>query len=225
MEKYSPDVISKINKEYEELTDENQHGEAALLLVKTFGTELEEKLIKAIMDVHHARGNIMPEEQQLRDSIGNKYYKKLKNEMNDMQEDTNSPVEQSQEEAEQINSELDKVLRLAGLSETSRSKALSQMKEQSIGQQINWPGAVDNTKKKKKKDDVSIIDKVKELFNSEEQTAKPLTEAEFDEAAGEKDACYRKVKSRYKVWPSAYASGALTKCRKVGADNWGNSKK
>ena len=30
-----------------------------------------------------------------------------------------------------------------------------------------------------------------------------LTEAQFDEAAGEKDACYRKVKSRYKVWPSA----------------------
>ena len=52
-----------------------------------------------------------------------------------------------------------------------------------------------------------------------------LTEAEFDEAAGEKDACYRKVKSRYKVWPSAYASGALVKCRKVGAANWGNSKK
>ena len=52
-----------------------------------------------------------------------------------------------------------------------------------------------------------------------------ITEAEFDEAAGEKDACYHKVKSRYKVWPSAYASGALVKCRKVGAKNWGNSKK
>jgi hypothetical protein len=36
-----------------------------------------------------------------------------------------------------------------------------------------------------------------------------------------KDACYTKVKSRYDVWPSAYASGALVKCRKVGADNWG----
>ena len=41
------------------------------------------------------------------------------------------------------------------------------------------------------------------------------------ESAGEKDACYTKVKSRYKVWPSAYASGALVKCRKVGADSWG----
>jgi len=52
-----------------------------------------------------------------------------------------------------------------------------------------------------------------------------MTEAQFDEAAGEKDACYHKVKSRYKVWPSAYASGALVQCRKKGAKNWGNSKK
>lgn len=43
------------------------------------------------------------------------------------------------------------------------------------------------------------------------------------EKEGKKDACYRKVKSRYDVWPSAYASGALVKCRKVGAANWGNS--
>ena len=43
--------------------------------------------------------------------------------------------------------------------------------------------------------------------------------------SGTKDACYHKVKSRYSVWPSAYASGALVKCRKVGAKNWGNSSK
>ena len=42
---------------------------------------------------------------------------------------------------------------------------------------------------------------------------------------GKKDACYKKVKSRYSVWPSAYASGALVKCRKVGANNWGNKSK
>ena len=40
-----------------------------------------------------------------------------------------------------------------------------------------------------------------------------------------KDACYHKVKARYRVFPSAYASGAIAKCRKVGADNYGNSKK
>ena len=41
----------------------------------------------------------------------------------------------------------------------------------------------------------------------------------------DKDACYHKVKSRYKIWPSAYASGALVRCRKVGAANWGNKSK
>ena len=40
-----------------------------------------------------------------------------------------------------------------------------------------------------------------------------------------RDACYHKVKRRYKVWPSAYASGALVQCRKKGAKNWGNKSK
>ena len=40
-----------------------------------------------------------------------------------------------------------------------------------------------------------------------------------------KDACYNKVKARYKVFPSAYASGAIAKCRKVGASNWGTKSK
>ena len=48
-------------------------------------------------------------------------------------------------------------------------------------------------------------------------------EIEIEE--GKKDACYHKVKSRYSVWPSAYASGALVKCRKKGAANWGNKTK
>ena len=42
---------------------------------------------------------------------------------------------------------------------------------------------------------------------------------------GKRDACYYKVKSRYSVWPSAYASGALVRCRRVGAKNWGNKSK
>ena len=61
---------------------------------------------------------------------------------------------------------------------------------------------------------------------------KKMSENYFNEAkdkkgkgSGSKDACYHKVKSRYSVWPSAYASGALVKCRKVGAANWGNSTK
>lgn len=30
-----------------------------------------------------------------------------------------------------------------------------------------------------------------------------------------KDACYHKIKKSYKVFPSAYASGAIAKCRKA----------
>ena len=52
-----------------------------------------------------------------------------------------------------------------------------------------------------------------------------ITEEQFEQLAEKKDACYYKVKSRYKVWPSAYASGALVRCRKVGAKNWGNKSK
>ena len=57
--------------------------------------------------------------------------------------------------------------------------------------------------------------KMKEEMDLQEVKDKP------SKGSGKKDACYHKVKSRYSVWPSAYASGALVKCRKVGADNWG----
>ena len=40
-----------------------------------------------------------------------------------------------------------------------------------------------------------------------------------------KDACYHKVKRKFKVFPSAYAGGAIAKCRKVGAANYGNKSK
>ena len=59
----------------------------------------------------------------------------------------------------------------------------------------------------------------------EDFVGKPITEEQFEKLAEKKDACYHKVKARYKVWPSAYASGALVQCRKKGAANWGNSKK
>jgi hypothetical protein len=57
--------------------------------------------------------------------------------------------------------------------------------------------------------------KMKEELDLQEVKDKP------GKGSGTKDACYHKVKSRYDVWPSAYASGALVKCRKVGAANWG----
>ena len=66
---------------------------------------------------------------------------------------------------------------------------------------------------------------LKESLKEESSEPQAITEEEFDVLAEKKDACYRKVKARYKVWPSAYASGALVQCRKVGAANWGNKSK
>jgi hypothetical protein len=63
---------------------------------------------------------------------------------------------------------------------------------------------------------------------SRSQTAKQVTKVPSKSKSKTKkadDACTRKVKARYKVWPSAYASGALAKCRKVGAANWGEGGK
>ena len=72
----------------------------------------------------------------------------------------------------------------------------------------------------------------KPTYVSTDKPKKKMKEETVNEASdkkgkgsGSKDACYHKVKSRYSVWPSAYASGALVKCRKKGAANWGNSTK
>ena len=70
--------IAAIDKKYEELTDENQHGAAALLLVKRFGDKEELDIINAINARHKKRGNIMRSEQQLRDEIANAHYKTMK---------------------------------------------------------------------------------------------------------------------------------------------------
>ena len=82
---------------------------------------------------------------------------------------------------------------------------------------------LDMQEKRAKFDRESDYDLKNSPFESlEESVGQPITEAEFDRLAEKKDACYHKVKSRYKVWPSAYASGALVQCRKKGAKNWGN---
>ena len=64
-----------------------------------------------------------------------------------------------------------------------------------------------------------------ELQSLEEKKKKRKKKRKVKKKKGKKDACYHKVRSRYDVWPSAYASGALVKCRKVGAKNWGNKSK
>ncbi len=75
-------------------------------------------------------------------------------------------------------------------------------------------------------------DKLKSYIEEEDAMLKDWRARKAKDAAasplnkeGKKDACYHKVKSRVKVWPSAYASGQLVQCRKAGAANWGNKSK
>ena len=60
---------------------------------------------------------------------------------------------------------------------------------------------------------------------SKDKLTEMILEEYCEVLSEKKDACYHKVRARYDVWPSAYASGALVKCRKVGAKNWGNKSK
>ena len=75
------------------------------------------------------------------------------------------------------------------------------------------------------KEDLSQIIREELEAVIDEKKGKKRKAAKKKAKVKKRDACYHKVKSRYDVWPSAYASGALVKCRKVGAKNWGNSKK
>jgi hypothetical protein len=98
----------------------------------------------------------------------------------------------------------------ASMSKAERLSAQRRKKKADPGQQQKSgaakPTYVSTDKKKMKKEEVEVTE-------AKDKKGK---------GSGTKDACYHKVKSRYSVWPSAYASGALVKCRKVGAANWGN---
>jgi hypothetical protein len=73
---------------------------------------------------------------------------------------------------------------------------------------------------------IRVKTKAESVMNLSKEKLKEMILEEYCEILSEKqDACYHKVKARYDVWPSAYASGALVKCRKVGAKNWGNKSK
>ena len=103
----------------------------------------------------------------------------------------------------------------ASMSKSERLSAARRKKKADPGQQSKSGAAkptyvsTDSPRKKKMKEETQL-NEVKDKKGK---------------GSGSKDACYHKVKSRYSVWPSAYASGALVKCRKVGAANWGNSSK
>ena len=94
------------------------------------------------------------------------------------------------------------------------------------GQQTQQPqtASIDYKQSMHKKFEAKLKESTKKAV-LEDFVGKPITEEEFDKLAEKQDACYHKVKARYKVWPSAYASGALVQCRKKGAKNWGNKSK
>jgi hypothetical protein len=138
----------------------------------------------------------------------------------------------------------------ASMSKKERLSAARRKKKADPGQQQKSGAAKPTyvaTDKKKVKEDIELTDAygntfatIHDVIEKEpmKSDAPPIEsyetydiEAMVEEkdkkgkGSGTKDACYHKVKSRYSVWPSAYASGALVKCRKVGAANWGNSTK
>ena len=99
-----------------------------------------------------------------------------------------------------------------------------------VGQQGQQPqqqpqtASIDYKQSMHKKFEAKLKESTKKAV-LEDFVGKPISEEEFDKLAEKQDACYHKVKARYKVWPSAYASGALVQCRKKGAKNWGNKSK
>ena len=99
-----------------------------------------------------------------------------------------------------------------GSSSEGKPKCLPQSKAHSLGKKGRASAAA-----KKRREDPNP-----ERRGPAKNVATKVREQELDE---KQDACYRKVKSRYKVWPSAYASGALVQCRKKGAANWGTGGK
>jgi hypothetical protein len=148
--------------------------------------------------------------------------------------DPDSEDEEDEEELKKIRKELE------GASKMHKSQADrigDVMKEEDLNEMIPKPQFVNDMEKQAFErclqkaaghpaaqcDDPEMLKKATEQLAQAGQTTKEsaLDEKEKKEKA-KKDACYHKVKARYDVWPSAYASGALVKCRKVGAANWGN---
>lgn len=72
---------------------------------------------------------------------------------------------------------------------------------------------------------IRLLSEEEQLDEKSSKRAKRKRRKKRKKKKAKKDACYHKVRARYDVWPSAYASGALVKCRKVGAKNWGNKSK
>jgi len=126
-----------------------------------------------------------------------------------------------------IPKELDKAVALHS-SQAKRLRASDEFKKDAGKTANKIPGQLDkavamHTKQAKQLRDAGVGDE--KNCGCGQTPCKTYGKKKKEMSEGKKDACYHKVKSRYSVWPSAYASGALVKCRKVGAANWGNKTK
>jgi len=61
-----------------------------------------------------------------------------------------------------------------------------------------------------------VVKGLEKASKTHAKQAKTLKSLKLKKGGSVKDACYHKVKASYKVFPSAYASGAIAKCRKKG---------
>jgi hypothetical protein len=110
--------------------------------------------------------------------------------------------------------------------ELKRQKDTEKSKDKAVADKVNVSGLspADALTKKRRAEFKAEKERLKAQKKMRREETEVIDEAKDKKTkgSGTKDACYTKVKSRYSVWPSAYASGALVKCRKVGAANWGN---
>ena len=98
-------------KERDRLEDQNEHGLLALKLAQAYGTPEEVKKIKEINKRHEKRGSISRQDQQARQEIAGKYYRKA--EEVELDEDGHTDVASAvrkcmtiTEDAQDINSKL-----------------------------------------------------------------------------------------------------------------------
>ena len=100
------------------------------------------------------------------------------------------------------------------------------MYDMKTGKAVKAPTKAKHLELKKKgyghtKPKMNVGGKVKKVVKGLEKAskthakqAKTLKSLKLKKGGTVKDACYQKVKASYKVFPSAYASGAIAKCRK-----------
>ena len=109
------------------------------------------------------------------------------------------------------------------LAKTLRKRAKSMKKRRGLGLKTESLKSEKSVMKYCRHDECAKV--AEHFYVDETKKRKKGKKKSRKQRAKKRDACYHKVKARYDVWPSAYASGALVSCRQVGADVWGEKSK